>query len=88
MTFKHLFLKDYVDGEMSRYAVYTQDDLYDHVHYIIEQVTEFENNLLVFGFFYNLWCFDKKQHGFDFFFFLFRFFSFYFQSQEIIVGYL
>lgn len=40
MTFKHLFLKDYVDGEMSKYAVYTQDDLYDHVHYIIEQVTE------------------------------------------------
>lgn len=60
MTFKHLFLKGYVDGEMSRYAVYTQDDLYDHVHYIIEQVTELENNLLVFGFFYNLWCFDKK----------------------------
>lgn len=43
MTFKHLFLKDYVDGEMSRYAVYRQDDLYDHVHYIIEQVTEFTN---------------------------------------------
>lgn len=46
MTFKHLFLKDYVDGEMSRYAVYRQDDLYDHVHYIIQQVTEFKKTLL------------------------------------------
>lgn len=53
MTFKHLFLKDYVDGEMSRYAVYRQDDLYDHVHYIIEQVTEFKETFpfLLFFFF-------------------------------------
>lgn len=43
MTFKHLFLKDYVDGEMSRYAVYTQGDLYDHVHYIIEQYSQLYN---------------------------------------------
>lgn len=84
MTFKHLFLKDYVDGEMSRYAVYTQDDLYDHVHYVIEQVTEFEKNLLVFGFFYNLWCFDKKQHGFDFFFLL-RFFPFAFSRRKLLL---
>lgn len=45
ITFKHLFLKGYVDGEMSRYAVYRQDDLYDHVHYIIEQVTGFTETL-------------------------------------------
>lgn len=42
MTFKHLFLKNYADGEMSRYAVYRQDDLYDHIRYTIEQVTEFK----------------------------------------------
>lgn len=37
MTFKHLFLKDYVDGGMDTYAVYRQDDVYDHIDYIIEQ---------------------------------------------------
>lgn len=39
MTFKHLFLKDYVDGGMDTYAVYRQADVYDHIDYIIEQVT-------------------------------------------------
>ncbi|KAM7409816.1 hypothetical protein PAMA_001356 [Pampus argenteus] len=37
MTFKHLFLKDYVDGSMGTYAVYRQADVYDHIDYIIEQ---------------------------------------------------
>ncbi|XP_026179235.1 mucolipin-3 isoform X2 [Mastacembelus armatus] len=37
MTFKHLFLKDYVDGGMDTYAVYRQGDVYDHINYIIEQ---------------------------------------------------
>lgn len=41
MTFKHLFLKDYVDGEMETYALYRQSDVYDHVYYIIKQVTGF-----------------------------------------------
>lgn len=40
MTFKHLFLKDYADGDMDMYAVYRQADVYDHIDYIIEQVTE------------------------------------------------
>lgn len=39
MTFKHLFLKNYVDGVRDTYAVYRQDDVYDHIDYIIEQVT-------------------------------------------------
>ncbi|XP_071342537.1 mucolipin-3 isoform X1 [Trachinotus anak] len=37
MTFKHLFLKDYVDGGMDTYAVYRQEDVYDHIDYIIKQ---------------------------------------------------
>ena len=40
MTFKHLFLKDYVDGGMDTYAVYRQADVYGHIDYIIRQVTE------------------------------------------------
>lgn len=39
MTFKHLFLKNYVDGIRDTYAVYRQDDVYDHIDYIIEQVS-------------------------------------------------
>lgn len=38
VTFKHLFLKDYVDGAGDSYAVYTQRDLYDHVFYTVEKV--------------------------------------------------
>ncbi|XP_071773416.2 mucolipin-3 [Centroberyx gerrardi] len=37
MTFKHLFLKDYVDGRMATYALYRQADVYDHIDYVIEQ---------------------------------------------------
>ncbi|KAM3875885.1 mucolipin-3 [Diretmus argenteus] len=37
MTFKHIFLKDYVDGSMDTYALYRQADVYDHINYIIEQ---------------------------------------------------
>ncbi|XP_056131636.1 mucolipin-3 isoform X2 [Lampris incognitus] len=37
MTFKHLFLKDYVDGGMDTYALYRQGDVYDHINYIVEQ---------------------------------------------------
>lgn len=36
-TFKHLFLKGYVDGSMDVYAVYRQADTYAHIDYIIEQ---------------------------------------------------
>ncbi|MEQ2180164.1 hypothetical protein GOODEAATRI_032843, partial [Goodea atripinnis] len=42
MTFKHLFLKDYADGDMDTYAVYRQADVYDHIEYIILQ--EFYRN--------------------------------------------
>lgn len=38
LTFKHLFLKDYVDGSMDTYAVYRQADAYDHIDHIIRQV--------------------------------------------------
>ncbi|KAG5853846.1 hypothetical protein ANANG_G00030890 [Anguilla anguilla] len=36
-TFKHLFLKDYEDGSDDSLAVYTQDDVYGHIHYAVEQ---------------------------------------------------
>lgn len=36
-SFKHLFLKDYADSD-DALAVYTQSDVYDHMHYTIEQV--------------------------------------------------
>ncbi|KFW91780.1 Mucolipin-1, partial [Phalacrocorax carbo] len=38
IAFKHLFLKDYVDGTDDSYAVYTQRDLYDHMFYAVEKV--------------------------------------------------
>lgn len=43
MTFKHLFLKDYVDGGMDTYAVYRQTDVYDHIDYIIAQYGHLHN---------------------------------------------
>ncbi|XP_029987630.1 mucolipin-3 isoform X2 [Sphaeramia orbicularis] len=43
MTFKHLFLKDYVDGSMDTYAVYRQTDVYDHLDYIIQQYGHLHN---------------------------------------------
>ncbi|MEQ2272360.1 hypothetical protein XENORESO_020157, partial [Xenotaenia resolanae] len=44
MTFKHLFLKDYADGDMDTYAVYRQADVYDHIEYIILQHGLLYNN--------------------------------------------
>lgn len=38
MTFKHLFLKDYVDGRGDSYAVYRQDEVYEHISYIVDKV--------------------------------------------------
>ncbi|XP_041790511.1 mucolipin-3 isoform X2 [Chelmon rostratus] len=43
MTFKHLFLKDYVDGGMDTYAVYRQADVYDHIDYIMGQYERLHN---------------------------------------------
>ncbi|XP_008297883.1 mucolipin-3 [Stegastes partitus] len=43
MTFKHLFLKDYVDGGMDTYAVYRQTDVYDHIDYILKQYGHLHN---------------------------------------------
>lgn len=40
MTFKHLFLKNHVDGDSESYAVYRQPDVYEHLSYIIEQVNQ------------------------------------------------
>ncbi|XP_061203243.1 mucolipin-1-like, partial [Neopsephotus bourkii] len=38
IAFKHLFLKDYVDGAEDSYAVYTQQDLYERMFYAVEKV--------------------------------------------------
>ncbi|KAI3368171.1 hypothetical protein L3Q82_007897 [Scortum barcoo] len=43
MTFKHLFLKDYVHEGMETYAVYKQADVYDHIDYIIGQYVHLHN---------------------------------------------
>ncbi|XP_037626296.1 mucolipin-3 isoform X1 [Sebastes umbrosus] len=43
MAFKHIFLKDYVDGGMNTYAVYRQTHVYDHIDYIIEQYGHLHN---------------------------------------------
>ncbi|XP_076026331.1 mucolipin-3 [Genypterus blacodes] len=43
MTFKHLFLKGYVDGGMDSYALYRQADVYDHINYVIEQYGHLRN---------------------------------------------
>lgn len=37
MTFKHLFLKDYDESSDASFAVYTQQDVYDHIFYAVEQ---------------------------------------------------
>lgn len=39
MTFKHLFLKDYDESSDDSFAVYTQNDVYDHMFYAVEQVS-------------------------------------------------
>lgn len=39
-TFKHLFLKNYADGDMGSYAVYRQADVYDYLSYSIKQVSD------------------------------------------------
>ncbi|KAJ8378537.1 hypothetical protein AAFF_G00239200 [Aldrovandia affinis] len=36
-SFKHLFLKDYDDASDDTLAVYTQGDVYSHIHYTIDQ---------------------------------------------------
>ncbi|KAG8441247.1 hypothetical protein GDO86_006836 [Hymenochirus boettgeri] len=36
-AFKHLFLKDYTDDADKTYAVYTQEDVYEHLFYAIEK---------------------------------------------------
>uniref|UniRef100_A0A4W3HK12 Mucolipin TRP cation channel 1b n=1 Tax=Callorhinchus milii TaxID=7868 RepID=A0A4W3HK12_CALMI len=45
-TFKHLFLKDYADGSDETHAVYTQDDVYSSLFYIIEQFLALQNMTL------------------------------------------
>ncbi|XP_024134303.1 mucolipin-3 [Oryzias melastigma] len=44
MTFRHLFLKDYVDVDKEMYAIYRQADVYDHIEYIITQFGLLHNN--------------------------------------------
>uniref|UniRef100_A0AAX7T793 Polycystin cation channel PKD1/PKD2 domain-containing protein n=1 Tax=Astatotilapia calliptera TaxID=8154 RepID=A0AAX7T793_ASTCA len=37
MTFKHIFLKDYDESSDDSFAVYTQQDVYDHIFYAVDQ---------------------------------------------------
>ncbi|XP_047443645.1 mucolipin-3 [Mugil cephalus] len=43
LTFKHIFLKGYVDGGLDTYAVYRQADVYDHIDYVIKQYEHLHN---------------------------------------------
>lgn len=43
MTFKHLFLKDYDESTDDSFAVYTQNDVYEHLFYTVEQVSPQRN---------------------------------------------
>ncbi|KAG7272519.1 hypothetical protein CRUP_006808 [Coryphaenoides rupestris] len=43
MTFKHLFLKGYVSGGMATYALYRQEDVYDHIDYVLQQYGSLHN---------------------------------------------
>lgn len=45
MVFKHLFLKEYKDQRVDRYAVYTKTDVYDHIYYVIDRVMWSSNGL-------------------------------------------
>lgn len=38
VTFKHLFLKDYDKSSDDSFAVYTQNDVYEHIFYAVDQV--------------------------------------------------
>lgn len=38
MTFKNLFLKDYDESSGASFSVYTQNDVYEHIFYAVDQV--------------------------------------------------
>ncbi|NXC28797.1 MCLN1 protein, partial [Campylorhamphus procurvoides] len=46
VAFKHLFLKDYVDGADDNYAVYTQRELYERVFYALEKYLSIPNETI------------------------------------------
>ncbi|XP_065520717.1 mucolipin-1 [Lathamus discolor] len=46
IAFKHLFLKDYVDGAEDSYAVYTQQDLYERMFYAVEKYLAIPNETI------------------------------------------
>ncbi|XP_061438670.1 mucolipin-1 isoform X4 [Rhineura floridana] len=46
ITFKHLFLKDYVDGSENTHAVYTQADVYDHMFYAVDKYLAIPNETI------------------------------------------
>ncbi|XP_073347769.1 mucolipin-3 [Pagrus major] len=43
VTFRHLFLKGYKDHRLGSYALYTKDDVYDHIYYVINRYTNLQN---------------------------------------------
>uniref|UniRef100_A0AAZ3SUW0 Polycystin cation channel PKD1/PKD2 domain-containing protein n=1 Tax=Oncorhynchus tshawytscha TaxID=74940 RepID=A0AAZ3SUW0_ONCTS len=43
MVFKHLFLKEYKDQRVDRYAVYTKTDVYGHIYYVIDRFINLQN---------------------------------------------
>ncbi|PIN97925.1 hypothetical protein AB205_0108080 [Aquarana catesbeiana] len=43
IAFKHLFLKDYKDARVDTYAVYQQEDVYNHIAFTIKRYLELRN---------------------------------------------
>ncbi|KAM3915036.1 mucolipin-3-like [Leptodactylus fuscus] len=43
LVFKHLFLKDYKDAIDDTYAIYCQEDVYDHITFTIQRYLELRN---------------------------------------------
>ncbi|MFT7808912.1 mucolipin-3-like [Arapaima gigas] len=43
MSFRHIFLKGSIDSIHDAYAVYTKDDVYDHIYFIINQYVHLAN---------------------------------------------
>ncbi|XP_077306454.1 mucolipin-3 isoform X2 [Lithobates pipiens] len=43
IAFKHLFLKDYKDARVDTYAVYQQEDVYNHITFTIKRYLELRN---------------------------------------------
>ncbi|XP_023674536.1 mucolipin-3 isoform X2 [Paramormyrops kingsleyae] len=52
VTLRHLLLKGYNDRNIENYAVYTKSEVYDHIHFIVDQYV-------------NLWNLSAGNHAYE-----------------------